>query len=67
MRKYQTRAKFIFIYNQNTSSIETSVNVNNPSSVLKPQTVQDWQLTKVQTSVTLTQDLAFYTLLIKIF
>ena len=67
MRKYQTKAKFIFTYNkENIIDRDLSLFISSlPSST--SNTEQDWQLTKVQTSVTLTQDLALYTLLIKIF
>ena len=62
MRKYQTKAKFIFTYNkENIIDRDLSLFISSlPSST--SNTEQDWQLTKVQTSVTLTQDLAFYTL-----
>ena len=62
MRKYQTKAKFIFTYNkENIINRDLSLFISSlPSST--SNTEQDWQLTKVQTSVTLTQDLAFYTL-----
>ena len=62
MGKYQTKAKFIFTYNkENIINRDLSLFISSlPSST--SNTEQDWQLTKVQTSVTLTQDLAFYTL-----
>ena len=62
MGKYQTKAKFIFTYNkENIINRDLSLFISSlPSS--SSNTEQDWQLTKVQTSVTLTQDLAFYTL-----
>ena len=68
MRKYQTRAKIIFILNLSTSSMKTSVSLYNPSSVLKPQRQSKiGSLLKYKLQLPWLKISPFYTLLIKIF